>query len=250
MKAIASYNIKGGVGKTTTIVNLAYVCAAQGSRTLIWDLDPQGASTFYFRIKPKQGGAKRLIEGKRKLESAIRGTDYEGLDLLRASFSYRNLDLMLASGKKPTKRIAQLLARLEPEYDWIFLDCPAGITLVSDNVFRAVDALVVPTIPTVLSVRTLEQLRGYLHREKLGGATVLPFFSMVDTRRSLHWEIRREVKEANDGFLKTFIPYASAVERMGLHREPLPAYAPGNPVSKAYAVLWSEIRARLCAPGD
>ena len=157
VKVLATYNIKGGVGKTATSVNLAYLAAHEGAPTLVWDLDPQGAASFYFRIKPKiKGGGKRLVSGKRDLEDCIRGTDYEGLDLLPADFSYRNMDLFLEHTKKPERRLHQLLEPLAGEYDYVFLDCPPSISLVSENVFYAADAVLVPTIPTPLSLRTFQ----------------------------------------------------------------------------------------------
>ena len=99
MKIFATYNIKGGVGKTTAAVNLAYLSAADGCRTLLWDLDPQGAASFLFRIKPRvKGGGKALIRGTKTLDDAIKGTDFDHLDLLPADFTYRNMDLLLGTG--------------------------------------------------------------------------------------------------------------------------------------------------------
>ena len=96
MKILATYNIKGGVGKTASAVNLAWMAARDGIPTLVWDLDPQAAATYYFRIKPKiKGGGRGLVSGKHALEDLIKGTDFEGLDLLPADFSYRHLDLLL-----------------------------------------------------------------------------------------------------------------------------------------------------------
>ena len=113
MKIIATYNIKGGVGKTSTAVNLAYIAAQNNYRTLVWDLDPQGASSYYFRVKPKvKGGGKGLIAGKHELEELIKATDFENLDLLPADFSFRNLDLVLDARKKPAQRLKKLLAPL------------------------------------------------------------------------------------------------------------------------------------------
>ena len=107
MKVLASYNIKGGVGKTATAVNLAHLAAAEGARVLVWDLDPQGATSFYFRVKPKvKGGSRGLVRGKRALDDAVKGTDFDHLDLVPADFSYRNMDLELDATKKPTRRLA------------------------------------------------------------------------------------------------------------------------------------------------
>ena len=101
MRIYATYNIKGGVGKTTTAVNLAHLAAAEtGLRTVLWDLDPQGAASFMFRVKPRvKGGGKALISGTRTLDDAVKGTDFDNLDLIPADFTYRNMDLLLDNAK-------------------------------------------------------------------------------------------------------------------------------------------------------
>ncbi|MEW8561954.1 MAG: AAA family ATPase, partial [Candidatus Thiodiazotropha sp.] len=105
MHILGVYNIKGGVGKTATAVNLSYLAARQGYRTLIWDLDPQAAATFYFRIQPKVKKSKKLLAGKIDLDDVVKATDFENLDMLPADFSYRNMDLRLEDAKKPTKQL-------------------------------------------------------------------------------------------------------------------------------------------------
>lgn len=247
MKVIGVYNIKGGVGKTASAVNLAYLSALGGDRTLLWDLDPQAAATYYFRIKPKvAGGSKGLIQGKHGLDSAIKGTDFEDLDLLPAEFSFRNMDLLLEEQKGPSKQLTRLLRPQSQSYEHCFLDCPPSISLVSENVFRAADLLLVPMIPTTLSARTLEQLLEFLedhgHHEKL---KVLPFFSMVDRRKQLHRELMEQLTARYPNFLQASIPYASEVERMGIHRMPLIAYAPSNPAAAGYRALWEQIKTAL-----
>src|SRR5437660_112418 len=137
-RVLATYNIKGGVGKTSAAVNLAVLAAGQGARTLLWDLDPQGASTYLFRVKPKvKGGGRKLVTGKSDAADSIKGTDHERLDLLPADFSYRHMDLALDDAKKPTRRLARVLEPLRPDYDYVFLDCPPSLSLVSENVFEA-----------------------------------------------------------------------------------------------------------------
>ena len=159
MKVYATYNIKGGVGKTTTAVNLAYLAAASGRRALLWDLDPQGAATYLFRVKPRvKGGGRGLVSGKRLVDDAVKATDFDNLDLLPADFSYRNMDLELDDAKKRTRRLDQLLSGVADDYDVAFLDCPPSVSLVSENVLRAADVLLVPLIPATLSLRTCAQL--------------------------------------------------------------------------------------------
>lgn len=242
MKVLATYNIKGGVGKTAAAVNLAYLAAQGNARTLVWDLDPQGAATFYFRVKPRvKGGSKRLLQGKGDLDQRIKGTDYPNLDLLPADFSYRHMDIVLDDAKKPTHRLRKLLKPLAAQYDYVVLDCPPSISLVSEAVFRAADALLVPLIPTTLSLRTLEQLLTFREDNDLGQVAVLPFFSMVDRRKKLHCQLVATLPAKYPELLAATIPYASDVERMGLQQEPLGAYAPRSPAARAYAALWAEI---------
>ncbi len=246
MKILATYNIKGGVGKTAAAVNLAYLAARGGARTLLWDLDPQGAATYYFRVRPKiKGGGKKLLKGKGDLEAHIKGTDYEGLDLLPADFSYRHMDIVLEGAKKPTRRLRKVMQPLAASYDYAFLDCPPSISLVSEAVFEAADVLLVPIIPTPLSLRTLEQLETFRRRKNLDGVRLLPFFSMTDRRKKLHREIEDALPRENPSLLSTAIPYASEVEKMGLRREPLACFAPRNRAAQAYADLWQEIEGRI-----
>lgn len=246
MKILATYNIKGGVGKTAAAVNLAYLAAREGVRCLVWDLDPQGAATYYFRVQPKiKGGTKKLIRGKRDLEGAIRGTDYPNLDLVPADFSYRHMDIALESAKKPTKRLRQILKPVAPHYDFAFLDCPPSISLVSEAVFRAADVLLVPLIPTTLSLRTLQQLTAFREEQSLTDLILLPFFSMVDRRKSLHRNILETLPNEHPELLVSRIPYASAVERMGVHREPLGAFDRRSSAALAYEALWDEVKRHI-----
>jgi chromosome partitioning protein len=244
VKIFATYNIKGGVGKTATAVNLGYLAARDGYRVLLWDLDPQGAASYMFRIKPRvKGGGKALIKGTKSIDSAIKGTDFDGLDLLPADFTYRNLDLVLGETKKPTQRITRLLGPMADNYDLAVLDCPPGISLVSENVVHAADVLLVPLIPTTLSVRTLEQLTEFVG-ELDHPPTLIPFFTMVDGRKRLHREVIDDLRAHRDDLATTVVPALSLVEQMAVHRAPLPVFAPRSRVTRSYEDLWAEVSAR------
>lgn len=245
MKVLATYSIKGGVGKTTSAVNLAFEAARSGARVLVWDLDPQGAASYYFRIKAKvKGGTGRLVGSHGELAAHVRATDVPGLHLVPADFSLRHLDLHLDATKHPTERLAGLLDPLGDGYDVAFLDCPPSISLASESVFGAARHLLVPVIPTTLSARTLDQLARFLD-ERDDAPGLLPHFTMVDRRKRLHRELVETLAGRWPAFLATAIPNASAVERMGVERAPIAHFAPATVAARAFHDLWSEVEARL-----
>lgn len=246
MKLIGIYNIKGGVGKTTSAVNMAWLSTQLGGRTLLWDLDPQGAASFYFRVQPKiKGGTRKLLKGKKTLLDVVCETDFPGLDLVPADLSYRNFDLALNKAKKPGTILRKLLKPVAGDYDYVFLDCPPSFSVLSENVFRAADAVVVPMIPTTLSVRTYAQLIGFLNANQMESVPLVPFFTMVDRRKRMHTTILEELPKRRPEFLRSFVPYASVVERMGTERTPLHLYAQSSPAAIAYADLWQDLTRRL-----
>ncbi len=242
MKIVGVYNIKGGVGKTASAVNIAHLAASSGLRTLIWDLDPQAAATFYLRVKPKVKRSKRMLRDKGfDLDNVVKGSDFVNLDLLPADFSYRNMDLLLGENKKPAMRLLKLLRPLADAYDLVILDCPPSISLVSENIFRAADVLLLPTIPTTLSLRTMEQLLDFMEGHELK-TPVYAFYSMVDRRKRLHQDVMASPADPRCSVLNTVIPYATEVERMGLERRPVTDYAPRSTAGRAYEGLWDELR--------
>lgn len=246
MKIVACYNIKGGVGKTATTVNLGYQSALAGARTLIWDFDPQAACSYYLRVKPRgKGGAKTLIQGKIGLEYRIKATDYPNLDLLPADPGFRNLDLLLNEEKKPLRRLAKLLSVLRPDYEVVFLDCPPALSPTTEAIFSAADAALIPLVPTTLSLRALAQILQFREAHGFVDMQLIPFFSMVDRRKKLHREIIATLPQRQPSIPPIEIPYCSEVERMGIEREPVGAYVRHSRAGLAYRMLWDTVAKRL-----
>ena len=242
MSVVASYAIKGGVGNTTTAVNLSWVAASSGQRVLLWDLDPQGAASYCLRIKAKvSGGAKAVLRKDGQASQYIKASGHAGLDVLPADPSYRSMEHLLVGMKRPRQRLKEVLGHVVDEYDLIVLDCAPSISLTSENVFRAADLLLMPLILSPLSMRTMAQLRRYLKANGPKNMHLASFFSMADSRKRLHKEIIAENLGRRSGLLRTVIPYASDVEMMSVRRAPLPSYAPANRAAQAYQRLWQEV---------
>lgn len=250
MKIVACYSNKGGVGKTAASVNLAHAFARAGDRVLLCDLDPQGASGFYFRVKPSQKlQNEAFFEDAKQVAKAIRGSDYDNLDILPANMSFRDFDVFLSQMKNSQSRLKKALKAVGGDYDVIVLDCPPNISMLSENVLKAADLIVVPVIPTTLSERTFEQLLDFVEGQGDGKGSrrkIAGFFSMVQRQKVLHVETMQRMREAHPKrMLDTALPFSTDVERMGVNRAPVREFAPDRPSARAYAGIFDEIRARL-----
>jgi chromosome partitioning protein len=249
MRSVAVYNMKGGVGKTTTAVNLSYLAATAGQRTLLWDLDPQAASSFAFRVRPRVSRfSKKSLEDGEALDAAIKETDYNNLYLLPADFAYRKFERFLGSLGHPERLVTSLLGTVGRGFDAVFLDCPAGFSLLTEGLFAAADAILVPTIPTVLSLRTVARLIKWAARCD-SQSKLAAFFSMVDRRKTLHRRACEWAAAHSEIFLSGQIPYASVVEQMAVRRMPLAVFAARDSATIAFAEIWAELQTRLQPEG-
>lgn len=242
MFVISLYNLKGGVGKTSSCVNFSYMAAKDGYKTLIWDLDPQGAASFYYKALPKQkSAARKLIEHDITLADAILATGYENLDIIPADISARKLEMVLDDTKKSKKQLKNLLKQISSEYDFVFLDCPPAFSLMADNIFNASDMVFVPVIPTTLSVRTYNMVKEYFEKNDIELEKLTCFFTMADMRKNMHKDVMQQLYK-DKRFFEHYIPNLSHVERMGTELAPLEVFAPSSYANTCYRALWNEVK--------
>lgn len=242
MFVISLYNLKGGVGKTSSCVNFAYMAAADGYRTLLWDLDPQGAASFYYQAQPKQKGtAKKLIEQDLNLEDTILATGYDNLDIIPSDVSARKFDMLLNDNKKSRKILKNLLKQVAADYDFVFIDSPPAFSLLTENIFHASDMIFMPVIPTTLSVRTYDMVKEYFEANNVEAEKLACFFTMADLRKNMHNEVMQQLYK-DKRFFEHYIPNLSHVERMGIELAPLAVFAAGSYANLCYTALWNEIK--------
>ncbi len=248
MKIIALYNLKGGVGKSTAAVNLACLAASEGAPVLLWDLDPQGAAGYCLRVDRAPGGkVGRLLRGEAEPAALAVPTAVPGLSVIPSRLSYRNLDARLRGLPKPRSTLRALLDPLAKAFDWVFLDCPSGISLLAENVFRAADCLLVPTIPAPLSVRAWETLVALLQREGFDPRRAVAFFSMAEPAKRVHRETMRVFRGREPRVCGTVVPYRADIEAASASRRPVAFHRPRSPGGQAFGALWAEVKGRLAA---
>ncbi len=246
MKSIAFFNLKGGVGKTAGAVNTAYYATMDGYSTILWDLDAQGAASWYLLgERQRQPGMEKIWSQKAPISKVIKETPYEGLDVIGSAFSNRNADVFLSELGLRRMLLKRLAAPLEENYDLLILDCPPSLSRLTEQIFHACDAVIMPLIPTPLSLRAYVQVRTFMDKAGRVDTPLLPYFSMVDRRKRLHREWLENPPKELKKRLKTYIPYASNIEQMGLRQAPVGVYAHSDVGGQAMYALWREIKRRV-----
>ncbi len=241
MKTVALAHLKGGVGKTTAAVNLAYSAASMGVKTLLVDLDAQAAATYILRAEGNHAAsAKEIVRAKKSLADAIQGSDFPHLDILPASLSFRKLPQMLDDLEDSRDRLKETVKKVGKSYDLAVVDAPAGLSLESESIAVAADLILVPLVPTPLAVEGFSTMQRFLGKHK-GSGTVRAFLSLVDRRRTLHKRTIEELRPRSEVW-PIVIPYSSIVERMSSERLPIGAMKRRGEIGGEFDRLWD-----LCA---
>lgn len=233
MAVIAVYSPKGGVGKTTIAVDLAWRFAMSGKKTLLWDLDVQGGAGFLLQAPPSAYvKTATSLERPDKFLQAIGRTSYEHLSFVGTGRSMRNLSFNLIR-LGPKQRISDVIRLLRGRFDRIVLDCPPVQDETSDQIIRASDLMIVPLPVSPLASRALEFLFKDFSERAIKGIPLLPVFSMYDSRRQAH-------KLAREGWMSCFpvIPSSSLIEQCAFRQQPVGTFASTSAASSALEKLW------------
>jgi cellulose biosynthesis protein BcsQ len=252
MKRLAVFHLKGGAGKTTTAINLAFLAAHQGYRVLLCDMDQQGAASYFLKSTSPSLSHKQWVKSPEDwFQRSVEGTLFENLDLLPAGQTLFRFERWLVKRRVEEKKhktptaavLAKTLDRLKGRYDVVFFDCGPSFGLLNENLLFAADAILMPTLPTTLSVRTLPEIQSFV--ASLGAVGSLwTFFNMVELRKSIHKQtlqtLRRDWPFSDIQLLYSTIPYNADIERSAQQQSPFCHGYPHHPLRLAYEGLWHE----------
>jgi len=250
VKKIAIYNIKGGVGKTTTSVNLACFLAKSGLSVLLWDLDPQGGSSFFFdRQNHNNNTHGRLFDRYITIYDVIHATGSYQIDVISndALFSDQfanHASRMTAVNFAHHELIKIVLGEVEDDYDVCIIDCSPGRHLLHNNIFNAADLLLIPNLPAPLSIYCNNMLMDSLQTDLALMKKVLSFYNMVQVHKILHRQYLDNRKDAS-WMLDNYIPFLTDIELINVNKESLFHQPKECKANGFYLQLWLEICDRM-----
>lgn len=251
LKTIAIINNKGGVGKTTTTVNLAAGLARRGRRVLLVDLDSQGSASLSLGVRRSElsPSAADVLYGKVNIEDAVRATDLDNFDLLTGDIDLANADIVLKQKEHGQYRLDKVLSQVRDDYQVILIDCAPSTTLLSICALVAADGFIVPVTPYYLSLEGVISLGGVVQRVRNGLGQAAPLLGVLVTK------VDPNVEAAQD-FTKMRNHYGDKVFDTEIRRDPrlieapshdldIFRYAPDSPGAEDYGQLVDELEQRL-----
>ena len=249
-RTIACANQKGGVGKTTTVVNLASYLAIAGEQVLVIDLDPQGNATSGFgldRTTFERSIYDALIDGVSLAPIAVRGP--LGLDVVPSAVALAGAEVELALVDARERRLSRLIREVADRYDMIFIDCPPSLGLLTVNALTAADAVLIPLQCEYYALEGLTQLLATLNliRDNLNPDLELEgvLLTMYDSRTNLSADVAAEVRRhLGPSVFETVIPRSVRLSEAPSHGKPIAIYRPDSTGAIAYRALADEFRRR------
>ena len=252
MEIIAVGNQKGGVGKTTTVVNIATGLALKGNKIAVLDLDPQGNATSGFGLSKNdfEGTIYNVFSGELQIEQILIGTDFDNLFIAPANANLINAENVLGNTQNREFIIKNALARIEDYFDYVFIDCPPSLGLLTLNALTAAHQIIVPlqceyyALEGISSLMdTIDFVRMNLNPSlELGG--ILP--TMYDGRTNLSRQVCENAREFfGDAVFQSVIPRNIKISESPSFGKPIIVYDPVSAGALAYTTACDELEKRL-----
>jgi chromosome partitioning protein len=251
VKKIALYNIKGGVGKTTTTVNLACMLAKQGLSVLLWDMDPQGGSSYFFNEENSNDNTHgKLFDRYITIYEVIKATDTYQIDVISNDSKFSDQFMNKASRITALNFINHdlmniTLDEVKDDYDVCIIDCSPGRFLLHDNIFKAADLLLIPNIPAPLSIYCNNQLIQELQAKHANKNKILSFYNMVQVNKNLHKHYLNTREDSGGYILSNYIPFYTEIETISVKKESIFHQLKEFKTNSFYEKLWMEICERM-----
>jgi chromosome partitioning protein len=250
-QTIACANQKGGVGKTTTVVNVATALAQAGDRVLVVDLDPQGNATSGIGggRNPGERSLYEAISGTTPLADLVTTTSISGLWLVPSSIALAGAEVELVRLPQRERRLARVLSPVVPDYDYVFVDCPPSLGLLTVNALTAATSVLIPIQCEYYALEGLSKLIATVHlvRDHLNPALLIKgvVLTMFDARTNLSAEVATEVRRhLGAAVYETVVPRNVRLAEAPSYGQPVALYAPDSRGAEAYRELADEMRRR------
>jgi chromosome partitioning protein len=251
VRVTACTNQKGGVGKTTTVINLAAYLALSGTRTLVIDLDPQGNATSGLGIDRRAvaGSTYDALVDRAAIGGLVRPTGIDGLDVVPSSTALSGAEVELVGASVRERRLSASLAELNGSYERVLIDCPPSLGLLTLNALTAADGVLIPIQTEYYALEGLSQLVNTIRRVREGLNPRLEIegvvLTMYDARTNLSAQVASEVRRHMNGTVyDTVVPRSVRLSEAPSHGLPIALYDPASRGADAYRALAGEVAAR------